>query len=95
MPMKLDVVVIEIKADFDPFGGEYTHISFGYRLPVPMPPEQARRFPPPPRPVVYKHALHVIIPRDRWYGQYQMWQEFELIIKDDGGVELKKKGGSE
>jgi hypothetical protein len=87
-----DAVVIEIKADFDPFGGEYTHVSLGYKMPIPRPPEIERVYPPPPRPVMYKHILHVIIPREKWTGQYMMWQEFRVICKDNGEVEVKRKG---
>lgn len=91
MAYSVDVVVVEIKADFDPYGGEYTHVSFGFKLPIPMPPQIERVFPPPPKPVAYKHALHVILPRERWTGQYTMWEEFHAVFKDNGEVELKKK----
>lgn len=91
MVYEQDAVVIEIKADFDPFGGEYTHISLGYKVPIPRPPEAERMYPPPPRPVMYKHILHVIIPREKWAGQYMMWQEFHIICKDNGEVEVKRK----
>jgi len=92
MTYSVDVVVVEIKADFDPYGGEYTQVSLGYRLPIPSPPEVERVYPPAPKPVFYKHALHLFIPRDRWVGQFTMWQEYHLILKDDGTVELKRKG---
>ena len=92
MAYSVDVVVVEIKADFDAYGGEYTQVSLGYRLPVPRPPEAERAYPPLPKPVVYKHALHIFIPRDQWTGQYTMWQEYRLTLKDDGTIELKKKG---
>jgi hypothetical protein len=87
----IDVVVVEIKADFDPYGGEYTMVSFGYKLPIPLPPHVDKVFPPPPKPIYYKHGLHVFIPREKWTGQYNMWEEYHLIVKDDGVVELKKK----
>ena len=91
MTYSIDVIVTEIKADFDPWGGEYTFVSFGYKLPIPMPPTSGQPLPPKPKPVAYKHALHVIIPREKWTGQYTMWQEFHAIFKDNGEVELKKK----
>jgi len=87
----IDVLVIEIKGDFDPYGGEYSLISLGYRMPIPLPPQTEKVFPPQPKPIFYKHAIHLIVPRDNWTGQYNMWQEYHLIVKDDGQVELKKK----
>lgn len=93
MTFSIDLVVIEIKADFDPYGGEYTHVSLGYKLPIPRPPEIEKVYPPAPKPIAYKHALHIIIPREKWMGQYTMWQEFHAIFRDDGTIELKKKEG--
>ena len=89
----IDVVVTEIKADFDPYGGEYTLVAFGYKLPIPLPPTPSgqKTFPPPPRPVFYKHATHIFIPREKWTGQYGMWEEYHLVVKDTGEVALKKK----
>lgn len=84
------VVVTEIKADFDPWGGEYTQITLGYRLPIPMPPQQ-QTLPPQPTPIAYKHALHLFLPRENWVGQYTMWQAFHATFRDDGTVELKPK----
>ncbi len=95
MAYTVEVVVVEIKADFDPQGGEYTQVSFGYRLPIIMPPEIEKMYPPPPKPVFYKHALHLFIPRDKWYGQYTMWQRFKLTITDDGKISLKKIEGDD
>ena len=90
MGFEIEVIVTQIKADFDPYGGEYTQISLGYRLPVPTPPEIEKTYPPPPKPIVYKHALHIFVPREKWHGQYTMWQAFKLIVKDNGEIELKK-----
>ena len=86
----INVVVTELKADFDPFGGEYVQVTLAFKLPIPFkPPRPQTQYPPVRQPVVYKHAIHVFIPRDKWTGQYTMWQEFHLIIRDDGAVELK------
>ena len=91
MVFKTDVVVIEMGADFDPYGGEYTRVTLGYRLPIPFkPPSQPQTF-PPKKIITYKHALYVIIPKDQWYGQYTMWEQYELTVNDDGTIELKKK----
>jgi hypothetical protein len=92
MTYSMDVTVVEIKADFDPYGGEYTQVSFAFRLPVPRPPEIEKVYPPAPKPIVYKHALHLFIPKEQWTGQYTMWEEFHIIVRDDGTIELKKKG---
>jgi hypothetical protein len=85
----MDVTVTAVKSDFDPYGGEYTYVSFGYRTPVPVPP-QPSALGPQPKQIMYKHALHVIVPRDKWVGQYNMWEQYHLIVKDDGLLELKK-----
>ena len=90
MVFSMEVVVLEIKADFDPQGGEYTHVSFGYRLPVITPPDIEKVYPPPPKPIIYKHALHLIIPKDKWFGQYTMWERYRLRVDDDGKVTLEK-----
>lgn len=89
----MDVTVTEIKVDFDPWGGEYTHVSFAYRIPVPVPPPELVALGPQPKSIAYKHALHLMVPKDKWTGQYGMWDQFHLIVKDDGLIELKKAEG--
>jgi len=89
MTYSIDVVVTEIKVDIEMLTGEGTVVVFGYRVPVPAPP-----LPPGvlmPKQIAYKHALHLFIPKDRWVGQFGMWEEYHLIVSDDGVVELKKK----
>ncbi len=88
--MKRKVTVIEIKLDLDPYGREYTQVSLGYEIPSITPPQVEKIFPPPPKPKMYKHALHIIIPKDHWIDQYHMWEEYTLAIKDNGELELKK-----
>lgn len=88
MVYRARVVVCEVKADFDPFGGEYTHVSFGYRVPIPRPPEADRAYPPVPRQIMYKHAMHLIVPREQWDGQFTMWGEYDLELGDRGQVSL-------
>lgn len=91
MPYEQDVVVTEIKADFDPYGGQYTHISLAYRIPVPMPPTPTpQSLPPRPQPVMYKHAMHIIIPQDSWTGQYTMWEELRIRVEDNGHVKVSR-----
>jgi hypothetical protein len=91
MTESIDVVVIQITPDWDPQGQAYTMVALGYEIPIPRPPQADAQYPPAPRPMMWRHALHVLIPREKWIGQFQMWQTFHLIIKDDGSVELKKK----
>jgi len=91
MVYEQDVVVTEIKADFDPYGGEYTHVSLAYRLPIPMPPSPTPQpLPPLPTPVMYKHALHIIVPRENWTGQYTMWERLHITVDDDGQVRVTR-----
>lgn len=87
----MDVTVLEIKADFDPFGGEYTQVILATKIHVPMPPPQPNQYPPQPKPISYKHLMHLFIPKDQWVDQYQMWKDYHLIVKDDGTVEVKNK----
>ncbi len=89
LPFSTDVVVTEVKADLDPFSGEYTQVTFAYRVPMPMPP-QGMATGLQPKAIAYKHAMHLIIPKDKWVNQYNMWEQYHFIVKDDGTVELKK-----
>lgn len=91
LAFSIDVTIVEIKADFDPFGSEYTQVSFAIKLAIPMPP-QSQQFPPKPKPTAYKHLMHLFIPKDKWTDQFQMWKDYHLIVKDDGTTELKNKG---
>jgi len=91
MVYEQDAIVVEIKADFDPYGGEYTMVSLAYKIPIPQPPEASRKYPPLPKPVMYKHVLHVFIPREKWAGQYMLWQEYKIICKDNGEITVKRK----
>jgi hypothetical protein len=91
MPYVTDAVVVEITSDFDPFGGEYVKVSLGYRLPIPRPPGVETIYPPPPKPITYKHAIHIIIPKEKWVGQYTMWQSFKVTVEDDGRVEIRRE----
>lgn len=91
MVYEQDLVVTEIKADFDPFGGEYVHVSLAYRLPIPMPPAPSTQtLPPRPQPVMYKHVIHVIIPRESWTGQYTMWEPLHVRIEDNGTIRVTR-----
>ena len=91
MAYEQEVFVTEIKADFDPYGGEYTQITLAYRLPIPMPPQPPQaQLPPRPNPVMYKHAMHIIIPRESWTGQYTMWESLHLRIEDNGEVRISR-----
>ena len=94
MTFRVNAQVIEIQLDNDPFGGEYAKVTLAYRLPVPTPPVQGK---PglPKTPIVYKHVAHIIIPKDAWVGQYNMWHEFEVEVKDDGTVTIRRPGAKQ
>jgi len=91
MTYSIDVVVTEVAANFDPYGGEYVKVTFGYKLPIPFKPPRMITQIPMPQTIVYKHAMYVVVPKDRWKAQYDIWREFHLIVKDDGAVELRPK----
>jgi len=86
----VDAVVVEVKANFDMFGDAYTQVCLGYKLPIPMPPSTPQ-FPPKPKPTAYKHVVQLFIPKEKWNGQFNMWEEYHVVVKDDGMVEVKKK----
>lgn len=78
MTESIDVIVIEIKMDSGLQGEQFTMIVLGYEIPIPRPPQADAQYPPVPRPTYHKHALHVFIPREKWTGQFTMWQGFHL-----------------
>jgi hypothetical protein len=91
LAFSIDVVVLEMKPDFDPWGNEYIQVSLGYKQPVPFAPPQQPFLQPQPKQISYKHALHIIIPKEEWKDQYSMFQQFRLIVNDDGTQELKRQ----
>lgn len=90
LTFSIDVVVLEMKPDFDPWGNEYIQVSLGYKQPVPFMSPQQSFSQPQPKQISYKHALHIIIPKEEWRDQYKMFEQFHLIINDSGAQELKK-----
>jgi hypothetical protein len=84
------VRVVSVGADSDPFTGQsYTSVSLAIESPIPRPPPHvANQYPPVPRPVIHKHIVHLFIPTTQWRGQYQMWQEYDLIVEDTGEMRL-------
>ena len=91
MTYSVDVVVTEIKADFAPTGAEFVQVSFGYRLPVPLPPQQPGQV-QIGVPVFYKHAFHLFLPKQEWTAQFTMWETCTMTVSDDGHVEINKRG---
>lgn len=92
MAYTIDVVVTEIKADFaPPTNAEFVQVSFGYRLPIPLPPQQPG-MPAMNPPIMYKHALHLFLPKQNWLSQYTMWENCVIDVSDDGKIEVRKKG---
>ena len=91
MTYSVDVQIVEIVAGSDPAGNVHTKVSFGYRLKLPMPPmPQTAQGVPMPTPIAWQHAMHLFIPKEEWVGQFQMWENYHLIVQDDGHAELKK-----
>lgn len=93
MPYKVEVTVVTVRADFDPWGGEYTYVEFAWKLPLPNPQgltEQPVVLGAQPKNVAYKHVMHLIIPRENWVDQYHMWEKRTLLINDDGSIDFKK-----
>jgi hypothetical protein len=91
MSYTVDVVVTEIKADFaPPTSAEFVQVSFGYRLPVPMPPQQPGQI-QMGAPVLYKHAMHLFIPKQNCLSQFTMWENCTITVSDEGEVQVKKK----
>ncbi|MCP8308166.1 MAG: hypothetical protein H3Z52_05065 [archaeon] len=89
MPIRIRVKIIGFQPDSDPMSGEeYTQVTMAIRSPIPKPPMQPT-YPPLPRPMSWKHVIHLFIPTKEWTGQYHMWQDYDLIIQDSGEIELK------
>jgi hypothetical protein len=85
----LRVKVVGMQPDSDQFTGEqYTMIILAIQSLIPSPPAQAT-FPPMPKQMAWKHLLHIFIPHDKWNDQYRMWQDYDMIVKDTGEIELK------
>jgi hypothetical protein len=83
------ITVCQLAMDSDGFGGDYVSIAIGYRLPTPRP----KGTPPNAivqAPTLWKWAIHLIIPKEQWMGQYAMFQEFDMEIKPNGDLILKE-----
>ncbi len=89
---KITAQVIQLNPDVDQFSGEqYTQVVLAVESPIPRPPPQVQQMTPfpIPRPVAWKHVLYVFVPNTKWNNQFQMWQKYDIIIKDTGELELK------
>jgi len=93
MTYSIDVEVLSLEPDFDPMtGNAFTKVIFGYREAVPAPPQ----LPPTivgvqvPKPIHYKHTLHIFIPKEKWVDQFRQWTRYHMIVTDDGTVTLKR-----
>jgi hypothetical protein len=79
------VKVVGLIPDIDQLSGkEYTQINFGIETSVPSLHEQQRV-------KGWKYMLNIFIPKEEWNNQYNMWQKFDLTIKDSGEIFLKPK----
>lgn len=90
MPYTTRVKVIALAPDSDAStGAGYTFVTFALEAHTPRPPAQLQNvYPPIPRPVSYKHVMHLFFPTTHWHEQYGMWDEFDLTIEDNGEVRL-------
>ncbi len=87
MPYTIEAEVVEVKADFDPFGNAYVQVTFAYKLEAPANQAVAGV---PAQTAVYKHAMHLIVPKTEWRGQYNMWERVLISVSEDGTVQVKK-----
>ena len=39
---------------------------------------------------VYKHTLHIYIPKEEWRNQYILGKKFNVVIDDDGKLSVLK-----
>lgn len=83
---KQKIQVVEIKADVPVLNKEFVQVSLGYKLNL----ENLRAGPP-----IFKHMIHVFIPKQEWHSQYNMWDEYEITIDDSGNVKMQKITGGE
>ena len=85
-----DAWVIEIKVYHDPQGNKYALITLAYEIPIPLPPHLKNQFPPPPKPTLYQHILHIFIPEDKYRDNYRLWEKYKVKIYEDGSLEVTK-----
>jgi hypothetical protein len=80
------VQVIAIAPDLDQATGEsYTQITLGF---VSGTQSISQMNPPLPKVPFWKYTLHIFIPTKQWRGQYTMWKNYEMILKDTGEMTL-------
>lgn len=75
------IKVLEIKNDSPIPNVEYVQISLGFLLKNENMGKTGQ---------VFKHSLHIYIPKDEWKSQYKMFEEYNLKIDDSGNLTLKK-----
>ncbi|WP_287961278.1 hypothetical protein [Acidiplasma sp.] len=80
------VKVLEIKSDTPLPNVEFVQISLGFLL-------EGRNI--DLKTPVYKHSIHIYIPKDEWKSQYKMFDEYSLKIDDSGNLTLKKSSEGE
>ena len=76
--------VLEIKIDAPLKDFNFVQVSLGYSLDVNSPIGTRVQAP------IYKHMLHIYIPKEQWKSQYKLWDSYEAVINDDGSVKLEK-----
>ncbi len=82
MVYKRKIQVIDIKVDEPLNDIKFVQISLGFKL------DSDKRGAPP----IFKHSIHIFIPKEEWRSQYKMWEEYTLSIDDSGNIIMKKLG---
>jgi len=75
------VKVLEIKSDTPMPNVEFIQISVGFLLNNGDIGKTGQ---------VFKHSLHIYIPKNEWKSQYKLFEEYNLKIDDSGALTLKK-----
>jgi len=84
-PYRLFATVIEIQPDYGIDDAEFTKVSIG--VPAPSVPSRYAYH-------VYKHIVHLFIPKAEWHGQFQFWDKVVVIISQGKLVVEKVEEGS-
>jgi hypothetical protein len=85
MVYKERIKVTEIKADVPVVGLEYVQVSLGMEVDLQQNVKTGMI-----NGKIFKHILHVFIPKSEWKDQYKMWEEFDASVDDKGNVSLKR-----
>ena len=87
----VEAEIIKIEELAYHFGEKVVVVTLAYQVPIPIPPQLRNAFPPPPKPVIWYHAIRLWIPLEKWNDQYRLGQKFKVKVYEDGSVEVKAK----